>query len=165
MKLYTGTGDKGETSVFGCRINKTEPLIGAIGVVDELNSYIGICRENYKDKDVDSILKEVQRKLFVVGSDLAGGNVKLIETDLSWLEGETDRIGAETQELKNFVLPAGPAAHLQYARALARKAEIETWKVKCNSLIPKFLNRLSSILFGLALLENKRKGWKEESWP
>ncbi|MBI4015402.1 MAG: cob(I)yrinic acid a,c-diamide adenosyltransferase [Candidatus Aenigmarchaeota archaeon] len=165
MKLYTGTGDKGDTSVFGCRIKKTEPLIGAIGTVDELNSYIGVCRENCKDNEVDSILKEVQRKLFVIGSDLAGGNVKLTETDMSWLQTETDKIGAKTQELKNFVLPAGPASHLQYARALARKAEIETWKVKCNTLIQKFLNRLSSLLFGMALLYNKKRNWEEDNWP
>src|SRR5688572_31413735 len=133
MKIYTKTGDKGTTALFGGkRVSKADLRIDAYGTIDELNSFLGLVRDqevNLKRKDV---LIEIQNTLFVVGSNLAvePGNTKvkvpsLVEADIELLEREIDKMEAELPPLKFFVLPGGHQAvsFCHVARTVSRRAE------------------------------------------
>src|SRR5207245_4876335 len=131
MKAYSGTGDKGETSLYGgARVEKADPRVEAYGAVDELNSQIGVARAHIKVKKLDQILKNVQRDLWILGGDLASelvsANVPRIGNEqLDRLESVTDELNSGLPRPRRFILPGGSVAgaELHVARAVCRRAE------------------------------------------
>ncbi len=187
MKIYTKTGDRGETSLFGGkRVPKDDLRIEAYGTVDELNSSIGIARSFVADwgqagegefELIDGILTKVQDQLFVLGADLATpANVKstalrrISREDYSYLERSIDELDAQLQELKSFILPGGSknASFLHHARTVCRRAERRVISLKNRNEASEetviYLNRLSDLLFVLARYANKASGHKEIHW-
>ena len=180
LKIYTRTGDKGSTSLIGgTKVLKSDLRIEAYGTVDELNSYVGLCRDLIKDESCIAILREVQDRLFTIGSSLACDPEKepkmkipdLKEEDVLLLEKEMDRMNESLPEMKNFVLPGGhpTVSHLHIARCVCRRAERCCVRLnegkKEDPIIIKYLNRLSDYLFVLArytthLLQAKEIPWK-----
>lgn len=164
MKIYTKTGDKGQTSLFGGkRVPKHHIRIEAYGTVDELNSYIGLIRDQKIDQHTFDVLIEVQDRLFTLGSILATepGNDKvkvpqLIETDIEYLEIEMDMMNESLPEMRSFVLPGGhtTVSYCHISRCVCRRAERLVINLseneEVNELTFKYLNRLSDYLFVLA---------------
>jgi cob(I)alamin adenosyltransferase len=166
LKIYTKTGDKGTTSLIGgTKVPKSHLRIEAYGTVDELNSYIGLCKDLLADKQSKTILQEIQDRLFTIGSSLACDPEKkpkmkipdLKEEDIVLLEKEIDRMNEILPSMKNFILPGGhpSVSHLHIARCICRRAErcsvrLEIEKEEVESIIIKYLNRLSDYLFVLA---------------
>ncbi len=176
MKGYTGTGDRGETSLYGgTRVGKENPRVEAYGTVDELNSQIGVVRALVKGGRIDKVLRVVQRDLFTLGGDLASevasAKVPRVERrQLVGLEKVLGEIHDELSPLRRFVLPTGSVvgAELHVARSVCRRAErsvVALARVEPVSpeIVP-YLNRLSSLLFELARLANKMDGVNEEEW-
>ncbi len=178
-KIYTKTGDKGETSLIGgARVPKYNDRIEAYGTVDELNSYIGLIRDLYDDENLQSVLLKIQNCLFVLESSLATDpdgtlNRKLpeiLESDIQLLEKEIDRMNETLPDLTTFVLPGGDvvSSHCHIARTICRRAERITIKLSSvhplNSLDIKYLNRLSDYLFVLARNILHQKGSNEIPW-
>jgi len=176
LKGYTGTGDKGETSLYGgSRVGKENPRVEAYGAVDELNSHIGLVRAWVKDQRIEAILRTIQRDLFVLGGDLATelatAKIPRIEKNhVSSLEKVLEGVHGELKPLRRFVLPTGGVvgAGLHVARSVCRRAERRVAALaKAESINPeaiRYLNRLSSLLFDLARLANKGEGFVEEEW-
>src|SRR6266849_447423 len=188
MKIYTKTGDKGETGLIGGkRISKGDPRIVAYGSVDELNSNIGIAISSLtvKDRhlflDLINILTCIQSELFIVGSDLAdprypAGNQNQYQTPrteenmTSALEDAIDKFETELEPITFFILPGGSieASLLHITRTIARRAEIATTLLSkdqiINPIVLVYLNRLSDFLFVAARLINKRLGIKDVAW-
>ena len=180
MKIYTKTGDKGETGLFGgARISKSSPRIEAYGTVDELNSHIGLAITEVQDKTVKSLLNKIQNQLFMVGSDLSTPdsaevqkkNVLRIPAEYyEEIERSIDYFEEKLDELKNFIIPGGAksAALLHICRTIARRAERKV--VALNSLeqingnIVIFLNRLSDLFFVLSRYENKVSNHPDVIW-
>ncbi len=184
-KVYTKTGDAGETGlVGGRRIPKTHLRIEAYGTVDELNSVIGIARcfnsqkEPSKRRDkFELILQAIQQKLFDLGSELATypgdeyeGQVKTAEKDVQWLEEVIDAMNKEIKPLTSFILPGGSPlnAFLHQARTLCRRAEREVIRLSekesiGNHIIP-YLNRLSDALFVFGRWVSATMGETEILW-
>src|SRR3989344_330944 len=165
-KSFTGKGDFGETSIItGERMAKSAVRIEAIGSVDELNAFIGLCRSENAHKDLDEIFEKVQHKLFVVGADLAHKSEKLERS----VEIET-KYNDNLDLLKNFILPHGNklSAYLHASRTICRRAErriVALSKIeKLNPELIRYLNRLSSLLFVLARTANNRDGIAEKKW-
>lgn len=165
MKIYTKTGDKGSTSLLGgTKLLKSDLRIEAYGTVDELNSYIGLCRDMINDGGSVKILLEVQDRLFIVGSLLAtdpGKEIKmelpvLHESDIQILEKEIDRMDSLLPEMRNFILPGGHVtiSQIHIARCVCRRAERCCVRIGSGSevddIILKYLNRLSDYLFILS---------------
>ena len=166
LKIYTKTGDKGTTSLIGgTKVPKSHLRIEAYGTVDELNSYIGLCRDILQDENSRSILQEVQDRLFTIGSSLACDPIKepkmripdLKEVDVTLLEKEIDKMNETIPPMKNFILPGGhiTVSHLHIARCVCRRAErccvrLELESLEVEQVILKYLNRLSDYLFVLA---------------
>ena len=164
LKIYTKTGDKGQTSLLGgTRVPKHNIRIEAYGTVDELNSWIGLLRDSINDKHVGTILIEVQDRLFTMGSSLASDPVKskvkiphLSEDDITIFEKEIDAMDAQLPPMKNFVLPGGhiTVSHCHIARCVCRRAERRVIHLaeneKVDELVVKYLNRLSDYLFMLS---------------
>jgi cob(I)alamin adenosyltransferase len=177
-RMYSRTGDKGETSLFsGERVPKHSLRIEAYGTVDELSSWMGYARSLTEEKEVDEILGKVQRDLFVVGADLATRikkgkqrKVEVNDTMIKSLEEDIDRLDAELPALSTFIVPSGTkaATTLQIARTVARRAERRTValarKEEVNPHVVTYLNRLSSLLYVLARVVNKRSGVQETKW-
>lgn len=181
FKLYTGTGDKGDTALFGTpeRVRKDDPRMEAIGDVDELNSIIGltIASMNNKFKEFKDILTKIQNQLFELGADLATPMgvkgpkvVRITPSEVAEMEKRVDRIADELKPITKFVLPGGTvdAARLHFARSICRRAERNvvalSKKEEINPEAVRFLNRLSSLLFGLARLVNQRSDVYETVW-
>ena len=178
MKIYTKTGDAGETSLFsGGRVPKTHLRVEAYGTIDELNSSLGIARSNSMSSRGDAGLKTVQQQLFHLGSDLAtpldakaDWITRLGEAEVTWLESSIDEMTKELPPLKNFILPGGTAAaaQLQLARAICRRAErcivALAEHEEIGDFVLVYVNRLSDWLFTLARLENQRAGEAETKW-
>jgi cob(I)alamin adenosyltransferase len=178
MKIYTRTGDHGETSLFsGGRVRKDHLRVEAYGTVDELNSLIGLARAHGLPAQADAWAERVQNELFVVGSDLAtpldaaaDWLKRLEEAPVSRLEGEIDAMTADLPELRNFILPGGApaAAQIHVARTVCRRAErlcvtlAAEEAVNANVLV--YLNRLSDWLFTLARWANLQLGEPEVRW-
>jgi cob(I)alamin adenosyltransferase len=178
MKIYTKTGDEGTTSLFGGkRVSKADLRIDSYGTVDELNSYIGLLRDQEVNKKRKEVLIEVQDRLFTVGSILATelGNTKvkipaLIESDIQFLEKEIDKMDAELPPMKFFVLPGGHSSvsfgHV--ARTVCRRAErliIElNNQEKIDPMVIKYMNRLSDYLFMLCRKMSNELGAEEIPW-
>lgn len=178
MKIYTKTGDKGETSLFGGgRVSKVSPRLKSYGTVDELNSSIGVARSCKLSAKGDEICEQIQNELFILGADLATPpdtrvkRVKRISEDhITGLENHIDSLQEALPPLKFFILPGGSpgGAALHLARTICRRAERET--VACLSeddismTTVKYLNRLSDLLFVLARYENKMANVSETAW-
>ncbi len=171
MKIYTKTGDKGKTSLFGGeRVGKNSVRLEAYGTVDELNSVLGIAVANGLSDKVKKIISVLQNQLFILGSDLATPlesetkikiNVPRTTAEMvEKLENWIDDLDAELPGLKVFVLPGGAegAAYLHFARTVCRRAERITVELsgreQINEFVVKYLNRLSDLLFVLARYEN-----------
>ncbi|MGZ5211871.1 MAG: cob(I)yrinic acid a,c-diamide adenosyltransferase [Kaistella sp.] len=184
MKIYTKTGDKGETALYGgTRVSKASARVEAYGTIDELNSFIGFAKTEIKDETVSAQLKKIQFDLFTVGSEsatptdqltLANGKSRLSlmisETEIEELEKWMDNFEEELQPLQYFILPGGgkAATALHICRTVCRRAERslvflnESEKVRPELI--KYLNRLSDYLFVLARYVSKINGEKEEYW-
>lgn len=180
MKIYTKTGDKGETSLFGGqRVWKDNPRLAAYGTVDELNSVIGIAVAELKSKELIDVLLSIQNDLFTMGSDLATpfdkGNKGFIiprinEEKTELLEKFIDRFDSKLPELKNFILPGGTkaASQIHFARTVCRRCEREVVALskveEINLEVEKYLNRLSDLLFVLARYENYSSDVSDIEW-
>lgn len=178
MKLYTRTGDEGETSLFGKdRISKADPRVDAYGEIDELNAWLGFVRTFEIDPDVDEALLRVQRDLFALGAQLADPSEKLSpraskaflgDADVSRLEALIDRIDSELPPLTRFILPGGSplGAALHIARTVCRRAErrIVALTPAVDPVLVRYINRLSDALFVLARVANHRRGQGETPW-
>lgn len=178
MKIYTKTGDQGTTSLLGGRrVLKSNLRIESYGTVDELNSYIGLLRDQDVNQKREVILKEIQDRLFTIGATLATEpgkeNVKrpdLLESDLALLEREIDAMEEGLPMLKNFVLPGGHqiVSFCHIARTVCRRTErcvislMEEEHV--DELIVKYLNRLSDYLFVLGRKITQELGVEEVTW-
>lgn len=177
FRIYTKTGDQGETSLFGGkRLLKSHLRIETYGTVDELNSYIGLVRDHLLEEDLRELLKSIQDRLFTIGANLASDPDKEMsvpdvhEADIERLEQEMDRLDELLPELKNFILPGGhPAVSTCHiARCVCRRAERLTVALSQESLVApiliRYLNRLSDYLFMLARFIGKSKGVEEVVW-
>ncbi|MEM7548971.1 MAG: cob(I)yrinic acid a,c-diamide adenosyltransferase [Bacteroidota bacterium] len=164
MKIYTKTGDQGTTALLGgTRVKKSSSRIEAYGTVDELNSYVGLLRDQEVNNERKGFLKEIQDRLFTLGSSLASDPDKkniikpdLTEADIELLEQQMDDMDSELPELKNFVLPGGhpsvSVAHI--TRCVCRRAErLSTAlqeETEVDPLVIQYLNRLSDYFFVLS---------------
>jgi len=164
MKIYTKRGDSGQTSLLGgTRVDKHHDRIEAYGTVDELNSYIGLIR----DQDINQALKptliKIQNDLFAIGSILASDPGKpkikipsIVESDISLLENAMDEWSEVLPEMRSFILPGGHpiVSHIHVARCICRRAERNTNKlnssIQLSAPVLQYLNRLSDYLFLLA---------------
>ncbi|MEQ1677809.1 MAG: cob(I)yrinic acid a,c-diamide adenosyltransferase [Chitinophagaceae bacterium] len=186
MKIYTKTGDKGTTSLIGgTKVPKSHLRIEAYGTVDELNSYIGLCKDLVTDTAATTILLEVQDRLFTIGSSLACDPVKepkmripdLKETDVQVLEKEMDRMNETVPEMKSFILPGGHTtlSHLHIARCICRRAErccvrleitaeMGEESLETETFVIKYLNRLSDYLFVLSRYTGHQLNIAEIPW-
>jgi cob(I)alamin adenosyltransferase len=173
-KIYTRGGDAGETSLGdGSRASKLDPRIRAFGVVDELNSHLGIALGDTElPSELRAPLARMQNQLFDVGADLSvpflGADDKLRTTQamIDELEAVADEHNAELEELRSFVLPGGTpaAARLHVARTVARRAELAALEADVNPLARVYLNRVSDVLFILARRANALAGVDEALW-
>ena len=173
MKIYTRTGDAGETSLFGgTRVPKNDPRIDAYGTVDELNAFVGAARASAPKSAIDAELAAVQSDLFDVGAQLASpGSSRFTGADvhrIEELERAIDRMEAELAPLKSFILPGGSeaAARLHIARTVCRRAERLVVALHDQSLATTttYLNRLSDYLFVAARYANHRNGVDDVTW-
>lgn len=164
MKIYTKTGDKGETSLIGgTRVKKHHVRIESYGTVDELNSYIGLVRDQEVNAGRKDLLKEIQDRLFTIGSSLASDPEKskmkipdLHAEDITLLETEMDKMNETLPELRVFILPGGhqSVSFCHLARVVCRRAERLVIALQEESfvadLVVQYLNRLSDYLFVLS---------------
>lgn len=178
MKIYTKTGDTGDTSLFGGqRVPKDAMRIEAYGTVDELNSIIGVARCEGSAPEIDSLLEQIQEELFVLGADLATprssakDSVRRFEArEAHEIERIIDRIEPRLKPIRNFILPGGSpqAARLHLARTVCRRAERAVVRLSRHEDIGTgaviYLNRLSDLLFVLARYANHLAGVQETRW-
>ncbi len=179
MKIYTKTGDEGQTGLFGGpRVAKDHPRIEAYGTVDELNAAVGVARSIGPSNDVDLLLERIQNELFDVGAELATpdaeqrGMIKIGQRHIAELESAIDRFDADLPVLKQFILPGGTqlAAHLHLARTICRRAErrLQTLTTHTDQvaspLLLVYLNRLSDLFFVLARAANAAAGVADVPW-
>ena len=178
MKIYTKTGDTGETGLYGgTRVSKGATRVEACGTVDELNACIGFVISQIHDEEINVILHRIQNDLFDVGADLAtldthpqATSLRTPPTLTTELESEIDRFDAQLPPLKNFILPGGSAggAGVHLARTVCRRAErcvVNLARAEpVNPEVLVYLNRLSDLLFILARVVNHRSGESEPLW-
>lgn len=177
MKIYTKTGDKGTTGLFGGdRVSKDNSRIEAYGTVDELNSAIGYLSSKVKDADIEAFLSVIQKKLFTVGSQLATPDSKKLsvkaisDTDINDVESQIDYLESFVEPLQTFILPGGheSSAYCQLVRTICRRAERRVVSLSQQTdvayEIMHYLNRLSDYLFVLARVLNKQQGIADIPW-
>lgn len=189
MKIYTKTGDRGQTSLLGGkRVDKSHAALEAYGTTDELNSVIGIVISNLGilrsqsnleayAEEVSGWLVDLQRHLFILGSHLACEDEKIRarlpevpESFVHWMEATIDHCETQLEPLSNFILPGGSrtASFLHFARTICRRAERLTVdlseKNKMAATVVTHLNRMSDLLFVLARYANKKEGHKDQIW-
>jgi cob(I)alamin adenosyltransferase len=176
-RIYTRTGDKGETGlVGGARVPKDSVRVEAYGNVDELNSTLGIVRAFLKDRELDSLLAELQSDLFTVGADLASTSnaqrnlPRISKEKIASMERTIDKFEAELHPLKSFILPGGGivGSLLHNARTVARRAErrivtLSKMETISEDMVP-YMNRLSDLLFVMARVANHRENKGETEW-
>jgi cob(I)alamin adenosyltransferase len=180
-RIYTKGGDKGSTSLgSGKRVKKHDLRVSAYGTVDEANAAIGVARLHTRDKDgggdIDAMLNRIQNDLFDLGADLCQPEdpkdypaLRIVEAQVERLEQEIDRLNADLQPLKSFVLSGGTpaAAYLHLARTIARRAERDiTALMEVEAVNPaglRYINRLSDLLFVMARYVNE-KGQADVLW-
>lgn len=170
MKIYTRTGDHGETSLFGgTRVPKNDPRIEAYGTVDELNSFLGLARAAELPQQVEDVLHQVQMDLFDIGAHLASPGSDRFpgadESRIAQLEEAIDAMERELAPLTGFILPGGtPAAsQLHVARTVCRRAERCVVALGEESTVT-YLNRLSDYLFVAARFANLKAGRGDVPW-
>lgn len=182
MRIYTKTGDRGDTGLFGGgRVPKSHPRVEAYGNVDELNAAIGMARAIEMMPRVDEVLVPIQRDLFALGALLATPDREKMEQHLekarvddariAELERAIDDCDAELEPLRAFIMPGGTpkAAALHVARTVCRRAErhvvdLASSEPEIPSIVVIYLNRLSDLLFSLARVANRRAGAGEVTW-
>jgi len=179
MKIYTKTGDQGTTSLFGGkRVSKSNLRIDAYGTVDELNSFVGLVRDQAVNTKRKEELTRIQNTLFIIGSILATepGNEKvkipsLREDDITFLETEIDAMEAELDPLRFFILPGGhpSVSFCHVARTVCRRTErlaiaLYEQEPGGDMVVIKYLNRLSDYLFVLSRKMAKELGVEETAW-
>ena len=178
MKIYTRTGDTGQTSLFdGTRVEKDDARVDAYGEVDELNACLGLARASGADAEIEAELVRLQRDLFALGAQLADPGEKLAarvtkavlgDDDVARLEQAIDRFEAELPPIRRFILaggsPAGAALHV--ARAVCRRAErrMVALEPAVDGVLLRYINRVSDLLFVLARAVNHRAGAAETEW-
>jgi cob(I)alamin adenosyltransferase len=179
MKIYTKTGDKGDTGLFGgARVSKSSQRVSAYGDVDELNSVLGVVTAHTSDAESATRLQQIQSDLFVLGAELAKNPDKqvdlgmplLADNDIERLERLIDTLDEALPALKTFILPGGTqsAAFLHLARTTCRRAEravvllASTEPVRAE--LVRYLNRLSDLLFTMARADNARAGTPDVPW-
>jgi cob(I)alamin adenosyltransferase len=178
FKIYTKTGDQGQTSLIGGRrVSKAHIRIESYGTVDELNSYIGLIKDHLHLKDPKATLYHIQDRLFTIGAVLASDSETskmkipdLLESDLELLEKQMDLMDETLPTLKNFVLPGGnlTASHCHVARCICRRAERLVVHLAEEAEVPeiiiRYLNRLSDYLFILSRFIVNEAGAEEIPW-
>lgn len=179
MKIYTKSGDAGETSLFdNTRVSKADPRVEAYGEVDELNAWLGAVRAAPIDADLSAIVEQIQRDLFAVGARLADPSARIAgrvtkaavaDVDVLRLEQTIDALDERLPPLRRFILPGGAAAGalLHVARAVCRRAErrvIALGPAAVEAPVLIYLNRLSDLLFVMARAANHRAQTTEVEW-
>ena len=179
VKIYTRTGDTGDTSLFGGeRVSKAAARVDAYGEVDELNAWLGLTRSATSDAQLSSMIERIQRDLFAVGARLADPARRIAErvskatvgqADVARLEEWIDQLEAELPPLRHFILAGGGSsgASLHVARAVCRRAERAVVGLGADAVDPEvlvYLNRLSDFLFVMARSANHRAGLTETEW-
>ena len=180
FRIYTKTGDKGSTSLIGgTKVPKSHIRIESYGTIDELNSYIGLIIANVQDVKSLDTLKEIQDRLFTIGSKLAtdpGKETKMVlpelrDADVEKLENEIDRMDDQLPEMKSFILPGGstPVAFIHIARCICRRAEricvhMQQDGMHVEDRVLQYLNRLSDYLFILARYISQVSGIADIPW-
>lgn len=177
MKIYTKTGDQGETGLAsGHRLPKDHLRIQAYGDVDELNAVLGVCRSSQSHPEIDAVLHQLQRELFDLGADLATPldspvKVPRIGDDhVVRLEQRIDAMDEKLSPLRHFILPGGcvAASHLHHARTVCRRAErtiVALQKAEhIGENVGKYMNRLGDLLFTMARYANMLEKHSEEPW-
>ena len=181
MRIYTRTGDKGDTGLFGGgRVGKDDPRVEAYGEVDELNAALGLARSIELMPRIDEVLVPLQRDLFSLGALLATPDLdrmrqhldkaRIDDERIAQLERAIDAGESELEPLRAFILPGGTpkAAALHVARTICRRAERRVVALRRDTEIPElvviYLNRLSDLLFVLARVANRRAGAGEVTW-
>lgn len=179
--LYTRKGDSGTTKTFGCdqRISKSSIIAEALGTVDEINSFLGICKLQARNENISlpngvflsEIIHKIQKDFFVIQAELAGSAMAISEIKVKEVEHIIDSIEKELPPIKSFFISGGTelASLFDVARTIVRRAErrvvkvVEENKVKVNSQTLAYLNRLSSLFYAFARYANHKKGVSEES--
>lgn len=174
MPIYTKTGDKGETSLFGgVRVSKSSEQVEAYGSVDELNCWIGLIIAELEHQQKKELLQKIQTDLFVIGGNLAGWKSDLseLQTRVTEMEVEIDAMESSLQSLTNFILPGGTmlASRIHLARSVCRRVERQIVKIRnsnfeIDEIIIQYLNRFSDLLFVLARFINKAYGVEDVVW-
>jgi len=179
MKIYTKTGDSGETALFdGTRVPKSDARVDAYGEVDELNALLGLVRATDPGPELDEMLMQIQRDLFALGSRLADPRSRiaarvekaaLAAEHVERLEGWIDHLESELPALRRFILAGGsvPGAHLHLSRTVCRRAERRMVGLGAGEVDPiliTYVNRLSDLLFVMARTANHRAGVPEHAW-
>jgi len=183
LKIYTRTGDGGETGLFGGgRTPKDSPRVAAYGEVDELNAALGLAQALAPEQFADALLQSIQRDLFTIGAELATpdpdklhkalsrSGAAIGESDIAALEDAIDGHESRLEPLKNFILPGGTpkAAALHLGRTVCRRAERAVVALArhehTNPAILRYLNRLSDLLFVLARAANAHAGRPDVKW-
>ncbi|QXJ33353.1 cob(I)yrinic acid a,c-diamide adenosyltransferase [Saccharolobus shibatae] len=166
---YTGTGDKGKTKLPSVgEIWKDDDIVNAIGDLDELNASLGVISSLYPQ--LREIIVRVQSDIFSISSEIAGFNLNFEEDKVKWIEEEINNFSKGLPELRNFILPGGHIASsfLHLARTVCRRSERSVVKLlkrnRAKDVHVKYLNRLSSLLFVLALYVNKQENVQEIIW-
>jgi cob(I)alamin adenosyltransferase len=179
MKIYTRTGDGGDTALFdGSRVPKSDMRVAAYGDVDELNAWLGLVRAEGIDPQLGDMLEQIQRDLFALGASLADPGKRIAErvtkaavsaADVTRLEAWIDLLESELPALRRFILagggPAGGSLHV--ARTVCRRAERSMVALGAAAVAPELLtyvNRLSDLLFVMARASNRRAGIGEAEW-
>ncbi len=187
MKIYTKTGDKGDTGLAGgTRVSKSNPRIMAYGQVDELNANLGLAVSILSEEAADNVLSDIievlvsiQHDLFIVGSDLAdpaygpsvNSRTPIVKEDMvARIENYIDNYESELEPITYFILPGGTSESsvLHVCRSIARRAEVSVVSLAnsdtINETLLVYINRLSDLLFVLARTVNKRKNIKDVAW-
>lgn len=177
FKIYTKTGDSGETSLYGGkRLSKSDIRIESYGTVDELNSYMGLIRSQIKEGAHSEVINAIQNRLFTIGSILASDPDKemptpdLLASDVELLEKDMDRMDVDLPALKTFILPGADvlSSHVHVARCICRRAERRVIALQTEEEVPAivviYLNRLSDYLFMLSRSIAHEAGAEEIPW-
>jgi cob(I)alamin adenosyltransferase len=181
MKIYTKTGDNGETSLFnGTRVKKNNKRIITYGTIDEANSHLGLLlhyiRQDERLKDIEDLLFKIQNQLFILGSDLANPDTKskdyprINNEDVMYIEKSIDKLEQTLEPLKSFILPGGSieASYCHIIRTIIRRAEVNITGLFLDNEINKnglvYLNRLSDLFFIFSRIINKIKNIQDIPW-
>jgi cob(I)alamin adenosyltransferase len=178
VKIYTRTGDAGQTSLFDqTRVSKADPRVDAYGEIDELNAWLGFVRAGGLDDDLDQAVVHIQRDLFALGAQLADpadrisdrvSKAALSDDDVTRLESLIDWLETELPPLRRFILAggSGPGAALHVARTVCRRAErrMVALTPPVDPVLVRYVNRLSDLLFVLARAVNRRANMPETEW-